>query len=77
MAIPVERRGGDLVTGRARALFADRFLHAAPGVQSFSPHPNGRLLMIEPAEEAATTIVLVQNWRAKVERTFAEEMKPR
>jgi Tol biopolymer transport system component/tRNA A-37 threonylcarbamoyl transferase component Bud32 len=78
MAMPVERRGGDLVTGRARALFADRFLHAPTlGVQNFRPHPNGRFLMIEPADESQTSLVLVQNWRAKLERVFAEEMQPR
>ncbi len=26
----------------------------------------------EPGEETETTLVLVQNWRAKVERAFAE-----
>jgi hypothetical protein len=27
--------------------------------------------MIEPAEETDTTLVLVQNWRAKVKRAFS------
>ena len=72
-----EKRDGDLVTGRPRTLFEDRFLHNPnPTVPNFELNSDGRLVMVEPAEEGDQTLILVQNWRAKVERAFAGEMAP-
>jgi hypothetical protein len=72
MAIPVERSGAALVTGRPRPLFEDHFRrHVARGIQNYQPHPNGRLLMIESVDSGEQSLVLVHNWRAKVAQAFA------
>jgi hypothetical protein len=72
MAIPVEKSGGALVTGRSRPLFEDRFRHQwFRGYVNYVPHPNGRLLMIENVEDSQS-IVVVLNWQAKVAQAFAQ-----
>ena len=72
MAIPVEKSGGTLVTGRPRPLFEDRFRHASTrGIRNYSVHPDGRFLMIESAESGGESAVLVENWRAKLVQAFA------
>jgi serine/threonine protein kinase len=72
MSIPVEKSGGTLVTGRARPLFEDRFRDPYPGpFLGYSQHPNGRFLMVESAE--SESLVLVENWRAKVVKAFARD----
>jgi hypothetical protein len=72
MPIPVEQADGALVTGRPQSLFEDRFRrNLLRGIQNYAPHPNGRLLMIE-SEESESSLVLVENWRAKVAQAFAQ-----
>jgi Tol biopolymer transport system component len=71
-AITVEKSGGTLVTGRPRPLFEDRFRETYPGtLLNYSQHPTGRFLMIESAQ--GDSLVLVENWRAKVVQAFARD----
>jgi serine/threonine protein kinase len=71
-SMPIEKSGGGLVTGRARPLFEDGFRHFDPrGFANYSQHPNGRFLMIENVEDRESSLVLVENWRAKVAQAFA------
>jgi Tol biopolymer transport system component len=74
MAIPVQKSGNDLVTGKARSLFEDHFRRNPfqRGIQNYRQHPDGRLLMIEPADTGEQSLVLVLNWRAKVVQAFAD-----
>jgi Tol biopolymer transport system component len=75
MSMRVEKSGGALVTGRPRALFEDRFRHfdLQRGIPNYAQHPNGRFLMIENAESREESLVLVENWRAKVVQAFARD----
>jgi hypothetical protein len=76
MSMSVEKSGAALVTGRPRALFEDRFHHfdhPLRGFTSYSQHPNGRFLMVENAESRDESLVLVENWRAKVVQAFARD----
>jgi Tol biopolymer transport system component len=73
MAMPVEKSGGTLATGLPRPLFEDRFRHASErGVQNYSVHLDGRFLMIESADSVGVSLVLVENWRAKLVQAFAQ-----
>ena len=74
MRIQVEISGERVSTGRPEAMFADRFLRygARFGYVDYAVLPDGRFLMIQPAgDERTGEMVLVQNWRAKLERMFA------
>jgi serine/threonine-protein kinase len=73
MSIPVEKPDGALVTGRPQPLFEDRFRrNLVRGIQNYRPHPNGRLLMIE-SMDSEQSLVLVENWGAKVAQAFARD----
>jgi hypothetical protein len=74
ISIPVEKSGGALVTGRPRPLFEDRFRHhQTRGFRNYSQHPDGRLLIVEDAEKGEESLVLVENWSAKVVQAFARD----
>jgi Tol biopolymer transport system component len=75
MSIPIEKSAGGLVTGRPRPLFEDRFRHSDSlrGFPNYSQHPNGRFLMVENVETREQSLVLVENWRAKLIQAFASD----
>ena len=76
MAIPVEYDGDRLVTRLPEPLFEDRFMHShsvTNGIISYTLHPDGRFLMIEPMAETEVRLIFVENWRAKVQEMFSDE----
>ena len=72
MAIPIEKQGSEVVTGRPEALFEDHYRRGIlQGIINYSALADGRFLMIEPAEDQEEKVILVQNWRAKVLEAFS------
>jgi hypothetical protein len=74
IAVPVTVTEDRLRSGRPVALFEDRYLrNQVAGLRNYEVHLDGRFLMVQLArEEDEGKIVLVQNWVAKLRRTFAE-----
>jgi len=75
MAVAVEERGDQLVTGQAVPLFEDVYVrHTTAGIGSFAVHPDGRFLMVrEWRGTPGPRIVIVQNVRTRLEELFPFE----
>jgi hypothetical protein len=67
--VPRQTQDVDLVA----KLQPDQIVPLVRALGSDWPHPNGRLLMIERVQGDEQSLVLVQNWRAKVARAFAPD----
>jgi hypothetical protein len=71
-AVPVQS-GATLVAGRPQVLFEGDMLTPAGGVRPYDIAPDGRFIVIRPAEEetgtaTAPSLVLVQNWFEELKR---------
>ena len=78
MSISVTLRGDQLDTGLPRELFEDRFqTHIDPGFTNYAVHPDGRFLFMRDVDDRDDRVVYIQNWRAKVEALFAEDLDER
>jgi hypothetical protein len=70
--VPVQS-GTTLVAGRPQVLFEGAMLTPAGGFRPYDISPDGRFIVIRPAEEeiesrTAPSLVLVQNWTEELER---------